>query len=142
MELRVLAVGDVVGASGLKHLEKHLRSVKRLYGVDFCVVNGENASGVGLTPQQADAMLDAGADVITLGNHTWNRREICPYLDDSAYILRPANFQPSLPGRGWPVYISSQVAKDLGIDEIIYHPINHEFSFFNNLTKINAGDNT
>ena len=86
MELRVLAVGDVVGASGLKHLEKHLRSVKRLYGVDFCVVNGENASGVGLTPQQADAMLDAGADVITLGNHTWNRREICPYLDDSAYI--------------------------------------------------------
>ena len=104
MELRVLAVGDVVGVSGLKHLEKHLRSVKRLYGVDFCVVNGENASGVGLTPQQADAMLDAGADVITLGNHTWNRREICPYLDDSAYILRPANFQPSLPGRGWGIF--------------------------------------
>ena len=51
MELRVLAVGDVVGVSGLKHLEKHLRSVKRLYGVDFCVVNGENASVVGLTPQ-------------------------------------------------------------------------------------------
>ena len=104
MELRVLAVGDVVGVSGLKHLEKHLRSVKRLYGVDFCVVNGENASVVGLTPQQADAMLDAGADVITLGNHTWNRREICPYLDDSPYILRPANFQPSLPGRGWGVF--------------------------------------
>ena len=53
MELRVLAVGDVVGASGLKHLEKHLRGVKRLYGVDFCVVNGENASVGGLTPQQA-----------------------------------------------------------------------------------------
>lgn len=104
MELRVLAVGDVVGVSGLKHLEKHLRGVKRLYGVDFCVVNGENASVVGLTPQQADAMLDAGADVITLGNHTWNRREICPYLDDSAYILRPANFQPSLPGRGWGIF--------------------------------------
>ena len=104
MELRVLAVGDVVGVSGLKHLEKHLRSVKRLYGVDFCVVNGENASVVGLTPQQADAMLDAGADVITLGNHTWNRREICPYLDDSGYILRPANFQPSLPGRGWGIF--------------------------------------
>ena len=50
MELRVLAVGDVVGVSGLKHLEKHLRGVKRLYGVDFCVVNGENASVVGLTP--------------------------------------------------------------------------------------------
>ena len=59
MELRVLAVGDVVGVSGLKHLEKHLRGVKRLYGVDFCVVNGENASVVGLTPQQADAVEPA-----------------------------------------------------------------------------------
>lgn len=104
MELRVLAVGDVVGASGLRFLQQKLRGLKRLYGIDFCVVNGENASGVGLTPQQADAMLDAGADVITLGNHTWNRREICPYLDDCAYILRPANFQPSLPGRGWGVF--------------------------------------
>ena len=99
MELRVLAVGDVVGVSGLKHLEKHLRGVKRLYGVDFCVVNGENASVVGLTPQQADAMLDAGADVITLGNHTWNRREICPYLDDSGYIqVEPGTPKTAIPG--------------------------------------------
>lgn len=67
----------------------------------FCVVNGENASGVGITPQQAEDILDAGADVITLGNHTWNRREICTYLDESRYILRPANFLPSLPGQGW-----------------------------------------
>lgn len=66
--------------------------------------NGENASGVGITPQQADEILDAGADVITLGNHTWNRREICDYLEESRYILRPANFLPSLPGRGWGVY--------------------------------------
>ena len=104
MELRVLAVGDVVGTPGLRFLEQKLRGVKRLYDIDFCVVNGENASGVGLTPQQAESIFDAGADVITLGNHTWNRREICSYLDDSAYILRPANFQPSLPGRGWGVF--------------------------------------
>lgn len=51
----------------------------------------------GITPQQADAIFDAGADVITLGNHTWNRREILPYLDECGYILRPANFLPSLP---------------------------------------------
>ncbi len=104
MELRILAVGDVVGAAGLCALEKRLRWLRRTYQVDFCVVNGENASGVGLTPKQAEAMLDAGADVITLGNHTWKRREICPYLDDCSFILRPANFQPSLPGRGWGVF--------------------------------------
>ena len=77
MELRVLAVGDVVGDGGLQCLEKHLRSLKKLYRADFCVVNGENASGTGLTPRQADRMLDAGADVITLGNHSFDRRAIC-----------------------------------------------------------------
>ena len=104
MEFRVLAVGDVVGAPGLRFLQQKLRGIKRLYGADFCVVNGENANVVGITPQQADAMLDAGADVITLGNHTWNRREILPYLDECGYILRPANFLPSLPGRGWGIF--------------------------------------
>ena len=104
MELRILAVGDVVGATGILCLKKNLRALRRRYNIDFAVVNGENASGVGLTPQQAEMILDAGADVITLGNHTWNRREICPFLDDSPYILRPANFQPHLPGRGWGVF--------------------------------------
>lgn len=104
MEFRVLAVGDVVGAPGLRFLQQKLRGIKRLYGADFCVVNGENANVVGITPQQADAIFDAGADVITLGNHTWNRREILPYLDECGYILRPANFLPSLPGRGWGIF--------------------------------------
>ena len=94
MELRVLAVGDVVGDGGLQCLEKHLRSLKKLYRADFCVVNGENASGTGLTPRQADRMLDAGADVITLGNHTWGRMQIADYLDEVAkalvHITRPS----------------------------------------------------
>ncbi len=104
MELRILAVGDVVSPAGLTYLGKHLRSLKKLHGVDFTVVNGENASMVGLTPAQADEILDAGADVITLGNHTWNRREIIPFLNDCRYILRPANFAPQQPGRGWGIY--------------------------------------
>lgn len=104
MELRILAVGDVVGTSGLQMLQKRLRTVKKDYGIDFCICNGENASGVGLTPRQADEIFDAGADVITLGNHTWNRREICPYLEENRYILRPANLLPELPGRGWGVF--------------------------------------
>ena len=104
MEYRVLAVGDVVGAPGLAFLGKKLRELRHRTHADFCIVNGENASMTGLTPAQADAILDAGADVITLGNHTWNRREICPYLDDCSRILRPANFAPQIPGRGWGIF--------------------------------------
>jgi metallophosphoesterase (TIGR00282 family) len=97
-------VGDVVGKSGLAFLNRHLRSLKQQYAVDFTVVNGENASNVGITPQQAEDIFNAGADVITLGNHTWNKRDIVPYLDDCPYILRPANFAPQLPGRGMGVF--------------------------------------
>ncbi len=104
MELNVLAVGDVVSPAGLAFLEDRLPRLKKQYGVGFCAVNGENAMMVGLKPEQAERMLDAGADVITLGNHTWNRREIIPYLKESSRILRPANFPPQLPGRGWGVY--------------------------------------
>ena len=104
MELRILVVGDVVGLPGLSYLSRHLRSLKQLYKIDFCVVNGENANGVGILPRQADLIFDAGADVITLGNHTFGRREICPYLDDHRYILRPANYTNRVPGRGWGVY--------------------------------------
>lgn len=104
MKIRVFSVGDVVGTAGLQFLEKHLVQLKRKYRVDFCVVNGENAAMTGMTPEQGEDILGAGADVITLGNHTWNRREICTYLDDNPRVLRPANFAPQLPGSGVGVY--------------------------------------
>jgi metallophosphoesterase (TIGR00282 family) len=104
MEFRVLAVGDVCGSSGLQLVQKRLRQIKRAHRADFCVVNGENAAVVGITPRQAEAILDAGADVITLGNHSYNRKEIADFLDDSPYILRPANDSPLYPGRGVGVY--------------------------------------
>ena len=104
MEFRLLAVGDVVGQPGLTCLSRRLRRLRKERRVDFCVVNGENANGVGLFPRQADLIFDAGADVITLGNHTFGRREICPYLDDNRFILRPGNLAPSLPGRGWGIF--------------------------------------
>ena len=106
MDFRVLAVGDVCGTAGLQFLEQVLRPLRRQNRIDFCVVNGENASGVGITPRQAQAILDAGADVVTLGNHSYNRREIADFLEDSPYILRPANDSPLYPGRGLGVYDS------------------------------------
>ncbi len=104
MEFKVLAVGDVVGNPGLERVRRHLRQLKRKTGADFAVVNGENAAVVGLTPNQAEDILDAGADVITMGNHTWSKREIVSYMDDCSRILRPANYAPQVPGRGWGIY--------------------------------------
>ena len=104
MILNLLAVGDVVSDAGLNYLSKHLRQVKRLHDVHFTVVNGENASGVGILPRQAQDIFDAGADVITLGNHTWNRIQIADFLDENQYILRPANYTSRVPGRGWGVF--------------------------------------
>ena len=104
MELKVLCVGDVVGEPGLERIRKSLRKLKRETGADFVIVNGENASNVGMTPYQGDTIFDAGADVITMGNHTFSRREIIPYIEENQYVLRPANLPPQQPGRGWEIY--------------------------------------
>ena len=101
MDFKVLCVGDVVGNPGLDRVSRSLRYLKRKTGADFVIVNGENAAAIGMTPQQGEEILDAGADVITLGNHTWGKREIVPYLDDCFQVLRPANYAPQVPGKGW-----------------------------------------
>ena len=104
MLYHILAVGDVVGEPGLDHLERTLRPLKKLKNIDFTVVNGENAASVGLTPRQAERIYDAGADVITLGNHTFGKLQIADFLDEAPYILRPANYTGRAPGRGCGVY--------------------------------------
>ena len=117
MEWKVLAVGDVVGNPGMERIRRSLRKLKQKCGADFVVVNGENASVVGIQPHQAEDILDAGADVITLGNHSFAKREICDYLEGSSRILRPANYAPQVPGRGWGVYESR--AGDIAVIDLI-----------------------
>lgn len=102
--MKILTVGDVVFQPGLQILQQKLRAVQKKYCVDFTIVNGENASGVGVTPDQVEQMFDAGADLVTLGNHVYGKRQIVPYLDDCAYVLRPANYAPQQPGRGWGIF--------------------------------------
>ena len=104
MDFKVLAVGDVVGNPGMDRIRRSLRKLKMQTGADFVVVNGENAAVVGLTPNQAEDIFDAGADVITMGNHTFGKREIVDYMEDTSRILRPANYAPQAPGRGWGIY--------------------------------------
>ena len=117
MEFRVLAVGDVVGGPGLERIRRSLRWLKRKTNADFVIVNGENAAVVGITPDQAEDILDAGADVITMGNHTWSKREIVPYMDECDRILRPANYAPQVPGRGWGIYETK--AGDVAVIDLI-----------------------
>src|SRR6185312_940190 len=101
---RILFVGDVVGGIGRQTLLDCLPVLRERHALTFVVVNGENAAGgLGITPKNAEQMYAAGVDVITLGNHTYHRREIYPYLDSSERIVRPANFLRSQPGRGTAV---------------------------------------
>ena len=104
MDFKVLCVGDVVGNPGMDRVRRSLRYLKRKVNADFVIVNGENAAVVGITPDQAEDIFDAGADVITLGNHSFQKREIVPYLEDSSRILRPANYAPQTPGSGVGIY--------------------------------------
>jgi len=88
----------------MDRIRRSLRYLRRTTNADFVIVNGENAAVVGITPNQAEDIFDAGADVITLGNHSFAKREICDYLDENSRILRPANYAPQVPGKGWGVY--------------------------------------
>jgi len=97
----ILFVGDVVGSAGRRVARTMLGSLRAELGADFVVVNGENAAGgIGITPKYADELFGAGADVVTLGNHTYRHREVWPYLEARRDIIRPANYLPTQPGRG------------------------------------------
>lgn len=110
--MNILCIGDIVGRPGREHFEKVIKPLKEEFSVDIVVVNGENASGgAGIIPRVADQLLASGADVITLGDHAWDRREIYPYLNENPRIIRPANFPDGSPGKGWCVVKSSSGMK-------------------------------
>jgi metallophosphoesterase (TIGR00282 family) len=99
--VRLLFLGDVVGRSGRDAVTARLPELRQRLRLDLVVVNGENAShGFGLAPDMARAFLAAGADVVTLGNHAWDRKEIIPYLESEKRVIRPINFPPGTPGQG------------------------------------------
>jgi len=107
--LNILFVGDIFGSAGRKIVREHIGHVREAHNVELTVINVENAAGgFGITPQIAEEIFDWGADVLTTGNHVWDKRELVDYLNSAAAdsserarrVLRPANFQPGLPGYG------------------------------------------
>ena len=100
--MKILGIGDIVGKPGRRAVKALLPGLVREYGIDLTIGNGENAAGgLGLTPSTAQELFDSGIDVITSGNHIWAHKEIIPYLDASLPLLRPLNYPPMAPGRGY-----------------------------------------
>ncbi len=99
--MNILFMGDIVGRTGRDTLARELPGLRRALRIDLAIINAENAShGFGLTPDMAATIFAAGADVITLGNHAWDRKEIIPYISQNPRLIRPLNYPPETPGRG------------------------------------------
>ena len=102
--MKILAIGDVTSPAGLEHLKKELWRFRKERSIDFCIVNGENASFItGISPEGAEALLRAGADVITGGNHTMHNKATYTALDEWEGLVRPINFGDRAPGHGYTV---------------------------------------
>jgi metallophosphoesterase (TIGR00282 family) len=109
-------IGDVVGDPGLMALESQLPALIKKYSADFVVVNGENAAeGFGLTEVTLKRILAAGADVVSGGNHIWEKRDFWPVMDSEPRILRPGNYPAPAPGRGWAIFEKPQDGSDVPV---------------------------
>jgi 2',3'-cyclic-nucleotide 2'-phosphodiesterase len=104
-EVRIAVIGDIIGKPGRVAVTHVLPDLRRELALDMVIANGENtAAGAGLTPSLAEELLGSGIDVITSGNHIWDKREIYDYLDAGRPVLRPINYPDEAPGRGWLIH--------------------------------------
>ena len=113
--MRALMIGDVIGRPGRNAVSRLLPGLRQEYGIDLVIANGENAAGgFGITYDTAQELLSSGVDIITTGNHIWKKREIIPYMHEELPLLRPANFPPGVPGRGYLDLGSTMVMNLMG----------------------------
>ena len=102
--MRILAVGDIVGESGVKKLKEELPKIKKEEEIDFVITNGENsAGGMGITEKNFKEIIEAGTNVVTMGNHTWGKKDIFKFIDEPR-LLRPANYPKGVVGKGLGIY--------------------------------------
>ena len=111
----ILMLGDIIGKPGRRAVQELLPGLRQQYGLDLVIANGENAAGgLGLTSTTAKELLNDGVDVLTSGNHIWAHKEIIPYLDGEMPILRPLNYPPGVPGKGYIVNSQAMVVNLMG----------------------------
>ena len=102
--MKILAVGDIVGSAGINELKRRLKNIKERENIDFVIVNGENsAEGMGITEKNFNDIISQGVDVITMGNHTWGKKDIFKFIDNPK-IIRPANYPEGVVGKGYNIY--------------------------------------
>jgi len=111
----ILMIGDIIGRPGRQAVQKLLPGLQQQYKLDMVIANAENAAGgLGLTSTTAKDLLDAGIDVLTSGNHIWHHKEIIPYLDSDVPVLRPLNYPPGVPGKGYLIKHKAMVVNLIG----------------------------
>lgn len=102
--MKILLIGDIVGKTGLDVLDRYLSEIVKDENIDFIIANGENAAdGMGIAKKEYRKMLELGIDVVTLGNHTWAKKEVFQFINEDK-IIRPANYANNVPGRGYNIY--------------------------------------
>ena len=107
--MRFLIIGDVIGKPGRKLVGEKVKTIKKSHNIDAVIVNGENAAGgLGITPETTEELLGFGIDVVTTGNHVWDKKEILPYIDSQFRLLRPLNYPPGVPGNGSVILKNNQ----------------------------------
>lgn len=117
--MKILFIGDICGKPGRQAVEKHLPELRKQETFDFIIANGENAAGGhGLTGQVAQDLFQMGIHILTTGNHIWDKKDIYEYIETEDRILRPLNFPPAAPGKGWGIY-SNEKGERLGIINLI-----------------------
>ena len=103
--MKILAIGDIVGRPGRRAVKEMLGEIKDRYAVDFTVANGENAAGGrGINHEVTDELLSSGIDVLTMGNHVWDNKEVFDLIDDQPRLIRPCNYPTGTPGRGYNIF--------------------------------------
>lgn len=103
--MKILIVGDVVGRPGRKAFKRYTRELREKHNIDIVIVNGENsAAGKGVSRKALDELYAGGADIVTSGNHIWDKREVYEVIDTDPYLVRPANYPEGAPGKGWCLY--------------------------------------
>ena len=112
--MRVMLTGDVIGRPGRKTFQEYTAKLRKEKQVDVVIVNGENsAGGKGFTRKSLDALYHGGADVITSGNHVWDKKDVLEFIDQEPFLIRPANYPEGTPGKGWCIYPFK--AKNIGV---------------------------
>lgn len=137
--MKIIFIGDIAARAGRDALAKYLPDLKRELTPDVIIVNGENAAhGIGINEKICKEFFDLGVDVITLGNHAWDQREVIPYIERERRLIRPANYPSTTPGKGFCVYTLADGRSILVINvmgRLFMDPMDDPFAAVNDLAK-------